>query len=203
MLESSPFRCSGFEVSGNPISRSVLVFTASTFVFSPSTLACSGQVDNRILEELWGDEAAGKQNALWVYVSRLRSVLEPARSDSHESTVLVTRDHGYSLLVDSERVDAAQFEARVAEGRASLKAEPEAAGTLLREALDQWRGSALEDFTYEEFAQTEIARLEELHVGATEDRFEADLRSGKAGELVAGCCGRLLVSILFFDLSLK
>ena len=31
---------------------------------------------DRILEELWGDEAAGKQNALWVYVSRLRSVLE-------------------------------------------------------------------------------------------------------------------------------
>ena len=112
---------------------------------------------DRILEELWGDEAAGKQNALWVHVSRLRSVLEPARSDSHEGTVLVTRDHGYSLLVDSERVDAAQFEARVAKGRASLKAEPETAGTLLREALDQWRGSALEDFTYEEFAQTEIA----------------------------------------------
>ena len=49
---------------------------------------------DRILEELWGDESEGKENALWVYVSRLRTVLEPDR-DQH--TVLVTRDHGYVL----------------------------------------------------------------------------------------------------------
>ena len=27
---------------------------------------------DRILEELWGEDAAGKENAMWVYVSRLR-----------------------------------------------------------------------------------------------------------------------------------
>ena len=31
---------------------------------------------DRILDELWGDDADGKENALWVYVSRLRGALE-------------------------------------------------------------------------------------------------------------------------------
>ena len=33
---------------------------------------------DRILEELWGDDGAGKEKALWVHISRLRSALEPA-----------------------------------------------------------------------------------------------------------------------------
>ena len=41
---------------------------------------------DRILEELWGDDAAGKENALWVYVSRLRSVFEPDRVDRDRPT---------------------------------------------------------------------------------------------------------------------
>src|SRR4026209_86552 len=54
----------------------------------------------RILDELWGDEALGKGRALWVNVSRLRSALEPDRGQRGESTVLLTRDHGYVLEVD-------------------------------------------------------------------------------------------------------
>ena len=34
---------------------------------------------DRILEELWGDDAAGKEKALWVHISRLRSALESPR----------------------------------------------------------------------------------------------------------------------------
>ena len=52
---------------------------------------------DRILEELWGDDAAGKENALWVAISRLRTGLEPARDGHGGSTVLLTRDHGYML----------------------------------------------------------------------------------------------------------
>ena len=36
---------------------------------------------DRILDALWGEEADGKENALWVYVSRLRTVLEPGHSE--------------------------------------------------------------------------------------------------------------------------
>ena len=55
---------------------------------------------------------------------------------------------------------------------------------VLGEALALWRGSVLEDFTFEQFAADEIARLEELRIEAVEDRIEADLRNGRGAELV-------------------
>ncbi len=140
---------------------------------------------DRILDELWGDEADGKENSLWVYVSRLRSALEPDLTDAGESRILRTRDHGYVLNVDESSIDAVAFERAVAKGRDLVGTDPEEAARLLHGALDLWRGSPLQDFTYDEFAQTEIIRLSELRLGATEDAFDADLRRGRAGELIA------------------
>ena len=139
---------------------------------------------DHILEELWGDEAEGKENALWVYVSRLRAILEPDRDRDTHPEVLVTRDHGYLLQVDQESIDAYRFEQAVIRGRSSIKDDAGAAAGVLREALELWRGSALQDFAYDGFAQAEITRLEELRLGAVEDAIEADLRSGLAGELI-------------------
>ncbi|MCZ6506323.1 MAG: BTAD domain-containing putative transcriptional regulator [Actinobacteria bacterium] len=139
---------------------------------------------DRILEELWGDDAAGKENALWVYVSRLRSVFEPDRVDRGQSSVLLTRDHGYLLNVDPGSIDAWEFEEAAARGRELIKDDPEAASEVLARALQLWRGSALEDFAYHDFARMEVVRLEELRLSAVEGRIEADLRRGKAGELV-------------------
>ena len=112
---------------------------------------------DRILEELWGDDAADKENALWVYVSRLRSLLEPDRVDRGQSSILITRDHGYMLSVDPASIDAREFEEAAAEGRALIKDDPGAASEMLARALLLWRGSALEDFAYHDFAQIEMA----------------------------------------------
>jgi hypothetical protein len=62
------------------------------------------------------------------------------------------------------------------------------AAATLRKALALWRGEPLEDFTFEPFAQAEIARLTELHLGAREDRLQADLALGAHAEL----CGELM-----------
>ena len=51
-------------------------------------------------------------------------------------------------------------------------------------ALALWRGPALADHRFDEFAQGEIARLEELRLEAIEERFAAELASGHAGDLV-------------------
>ena len=63
------------------------------------------------------------------------------------------------------------------------------ASERLREALSLWRGPALADFAYESFAQTAIARLEEIRLAAVELRIDADLvlgrHDGLAGELEA------------------
>jgi basic membrane lipoprotein Med (substrate-binding protein (PBP1-ABC) superfamily)/DNA-binding SARP family transcriptional activator len=139
----------------------------------------------RILEELWGTEAEGKENALWVYVSRLRSALEPQRAERGESAVLLRRDHGYELSVELADYDVAQFEQLVSDSRELKRSDPGAAAALLTEALDLWRGVAFEEFQYEEFAQNETSRLDEARVAATEDRLEADLARGLAGELVS------------------
>ena len=54
----------------------------------------------------------------------------------------------------------------------------------LAAALALWRGAALAEFTYESWAQPEIARLEELRLAALEGRIEADLECGRDTELI-------------------
>jgi len=87
---------------------------------------------DRILDELWGEGGAGKQNALWVHVSNLRSVLEPERPPRSEGTVLLTRAPGYLLRVDSAELDSAAFEHLVSEGRGLLSSDPPAAANAWR-----------------------------------------------------------------------
>ena len=96
----------------------------------------SGQVisTDRILEELWGEDADGKQNALWVYVSRLRSALDPERSDRSESSILVRRDPGYVLDIDRSEIDVHVFEDALRAARLIAVDDPEAAVTQLQTA---------------------------------------------------------------------
>lgn len=132
----------------------------------------------RIVEDLWdGAPPESAAHAVEVYVSRLRRALAPVQ--------IVGEAGGYRLAVDPGEIDATVFERLVAAGRAALAVgDVTGAEAKLREALALWHGPALADVAYESFAQTEIARLEELRLTATEDRVEADLRLGRHAELV-------------------
>jgi hypothetical protein len=92
------------------------------------------------------------------------------------------------LHVDPDDIDAHRFEMAVGPCRTLARDDPVAASRDLSEVLALWRGNALEGFAYDEFAQAEIARLEENRLAATEGRIDADLRSGlhrdTIGELV-------------------
>jgi basic membrane lipoprotein Med (substrate-binding protein (PBP1-ABC) superfamily)/DNA-binding SARP family transcriptional activator len=138
----------------------------------------------RIQQEIWGDDAEGKENALRVYVSRLRSALEPDRARG-ESSMLETRGAAYQLNLDTDRLDAVFFESEVARGRDLLETNPGAAAEALRSALDMWTGDAYVEFAYEDFSQVERHRLGETRVAAIEDRVAADLAMGLSGELVS------------------
>ena len=138
---------------------------------------------DRILEELWGDEAEGKLNALRVYVSRLRDALDPDRERYGESA-LQTVGTGYRLEVDDEDYDVAQFERLVTAGKGLLRSDPAGAAASLRSALELWRGPPFEDFGYDNFAQIEAHRLSEMRVDAIEDRVDADIATGLGGQLV-------------------
>ena len=130
---------------------------------------------DQLIDEVWGPEppktaAASLQN----YISRLRKAIG--------SDLIVSQAPGYLLRVDPERFDLARFERLVAEARRT--GEPRDRAEKLRVALSLWRGPALEDLAFESFAQTEIARLEEARLEALEERLDADLALGRAGDLV-------------------
>lgn len=140
---------------------------------------------DRIIDELWRESTGrDREKALWVVVSRLRTALEPDRKKRSDGSILLSRPPGYVLSVDPSSVDANRFEALATEGRGLLETEPAEASLVLREALGLWRGHALEEFMYEAFAEAEVTRLEELRLATLEDRIDADLRSGRARDLV-------------------
>src|SRR5262245_46140541 len=134
---------------------------------------------DRLVESLWpGEQPDTAAHAVQVYVSQLRKALG--------TEAIRTRSPGYVLEVEPEHVDVHRFAQLADDGRLSLEGGDAAdAATLLREALALWRGAALSDFTYEPFAQTEIARLEELRLVALEGRIDADLALGRHAELVS------------------
>src|SRR3954471_3881102 len=130
---------------------------------------------DRLIDALWGASppfTCGK--SIQVYVSRLRKAIGDKG--------LVTHAPGYVLYVDPAELDLARFEQLVAEAR---RASPETASGKLGEALALWRGPPLGDLAYEQFAQAEIARLEEMRLGAVELRLESDLALGRHAEVVA------------------
>jgi YVTN family beta-propeller protein len=136
-----------------------------------------------LVHELWGGQPpAGAQGSLDVYVSRLRRALGAAAN----GPVVVTRPGAYCLRLADGQLDVRRFERLVARGRSALAANtPDQAGASLRAALQLWRGNALSDLSCEPFAQVEIGRLEELRLGAVEDRIESDLALGRHADVVS------------------
>ena len=112
---------------------------------------------DRLIDDLYGAQPpATAAKSLQAHVSRLRKALEPDRP-------LRTRAGGYVLDLADAEVDAERFALLVADGGEALAAN-DAAGAAqpFQEALELWRGPPLVDFSYEGFAQNEMARLDEL-----------------------------------------
>jgi predicted ATPase/DNA-binding SARP family transcriptional activator/peroxiredoxin len=139
----------------------------------------------RLIDELWGEHPpASAAKTLQVHISRLRKGLEQAGGGSGDG-VVVTREHGYELTVNRERVDSIRFERLIGEARGELKVGRVArAASLLEEALSLWRGPPLSEFCDERFAEVEMARLGELRLGALEELIEVKLALGRHTEVV-------------------
>jgi predicted ATPase len=133
--------------------------------------ACS--IDE-LVDAVWGESPpASARKLLQVYVSALRKVLP-------EEVALVTEGPGYALRLPAESLDADRFETHVADAAAALATgNPALASSLADRALALWRGPALADVAYDDFARGEAERLEELRLVALEQRLEAQLRLGR------------------------
>jgi predicted ATPase/DNA-binding SARP family transcriptional activator len=136
---------------------------------------------DELLEALWGEHPpASAGQALQKQISRLRRRLGDSGS------LVRHQPPGYALDIDPHAVDSRRFEELLRSARVALgRDDPERAAADLQTALALWRGEALADYRFDEFAQREIARLEELHVEAIEERLAAELAGG-GGEALIG-----------------
>ncbi len=140
---------------------------------------------DRLIDELWGERPpSSAAKAVHARVSRLRKALAGA-DGAATADLVVTRERGYELKLDLESLDSLRFERLVAEGRGLLAAgRPERAASMLERAMSLWRGAPLADLAYEQFAQPEIVRLEDLRVAALEQLIEAKLALGRHAEVI-------------------
>jgi DNA-binding SARP family transcriptional activator len=141
---------------------------------------------DRLADDLYGDATpASAVTQLQGHVSQLRKLLDPDRPAGAPGSLLETREPGYLIRVAPEQIDLQRFERRTEDAlRALARGDAADAATVLRGALDLWRGPALADLADEPFAQPAIARLEELRLIALEHRIEAELALGRHLELV-------------------
>jgi WD40 repeat protein/serine/threonine protein kinase len=124
-----------------------------------------------LIDRVWGGEPPeSARNVLQTYISHLRSALGSDRVEG--------RTPGYVLHLDPGELDAVRFESLVREAR-SANGQSDRAASLLKEALELWRGAAFADLAAEESLAGEIARLTDLHLQAQEERIGADIACGR------------------------
>jgi predicted ATPase/DNA-binding SARP family transcriptional activator len=134
----------------------------------------------QLADALWGEAPPpGVRNSLQGLVSRLRRALG-------SNDVVAMRGGGYVLDLERNSIDIHRFEDLVGEARAAAgDGDDPRARELLVTAASLWRGHALAEFVYEDFAASVSSRLSELRLTAIEDRLELDLRLGNHTAVVS------------------
>ncbi len=134
---------------------------------------------DHLIDAIWGVHPPDSARKLvQVYISQLRRVLG--------LDAIETVGRGYRAHVASTGLDAQRFDRMRADGRRALTAgdNPELALALARRALALWRGPALFEVAYEQFAAAEAMRLEELRLECAGDALDAELALGRHAEMV-------------------
>ncbi|MFJ6832840.1 AfsR/SARP family transcriptional regulator [Streptomyces sp. NPDC091209] len=127
-----------------------------------------------LIDEVWTDDPPqDAPAALQALVGRLRRAIG--------KDAVTSEAGGYRLRAARDDVDLFVFERLVTEGRTALgDGDARTAAARLREALALWRGPALADLS----DRTAATRPESLRLEATRSRVEADLRLGRAFDVV-------------------
>jgi DNA-binding SARP family transcriptional activator len=129
-----------------------------------------------LLDTLWDAQPPPTaKTALQGYVSSLRKLIGAERIE--------TLPAGYALRLRRGELDAERFESMVAEAGQTDDAARRL--QVLSSGLALWRGEALADFRYDEFAQAELTRLGERRLAALEERLDAELALGRHAEVLA------------------
>ncbi|MFI7662478.1 BTAD domain-containing putative transcriptional regulator [Micromonospora parva] len=130
-----------------------------------------------LVDWIWGEHPpSDAANSLHRLVSRLRKALPEGSIEGQAD--------GYRLVVEPDVVDAVRFERLVGQARDD---EGPQRGRRLREALDLWRGAAMQDVGLVDSTALDAAvtRFDRLRLTAMEDRFDVEVGLGHGPELVA------------------
>ena len=131
----------------------------------------------RLIDDLWGDAPPSTARAaLQVYVAGLRKAL------GGDGATLRTKAPGYVLELEAGSLDLDRFTQLRAEAHEAP--DPGHRATLLHEALTLWRDDPLPELRTEPFSTAAVAQLEQLRLGALEERIDADLALGRDAALV-------------------
>ena len=166
----------GISVSG-PDGAAQLVGARQRTIFAALAVRVGTVVPRtRLIDALWEDPPLTADKTLNSHIARLRQALAACgRPDA-----LVTRAPGYVLRLDPAQVDARRFEDLVRRARGTAATDLAAAARQLRESLALWDGAALADAEPVDWLAAEVARLDELRLAATEDRWAFELAAGSS-----------------------
>ena len=133
---------------------------------------------DRLIDDLWGEQAPPTAaKTLQVLISRLRKTLG--------RDTIVRQGGGYVLAGDGISTDVERLESLLPNVRdANAVGNVAAAAEAVSAAASLFRARPLLDFQYEEFAQSEIARLEELRLQTLEERIEQALIAGRHAQVI-------------------
>ena len=128
----------------------------------------------QIVDALWGENPpAAVRNGLQGLASKLRRALGSAE-------LVAMRGGGYALDLPPKPSTCTGTSSALRRDRPPRpRAMRTARSQLLAEADALWRGDALADFTYEEFASAAITRLSELRLAVIEERIDLELALGR------------------------
>jgi predicted ATPase/DNA-binding SARP family transcriptional activator len=135
-----------------------------------------------LIEAGWGDNLPDNPpNALQYQVAQLRKIIE---IDAANPQYLITSKPGYRLDLDTVSSDAEQFEELLAAAReAFATGDNDRAASLLDESLALWRGAALAEFRYDDFARADAERLEDERIAAVELQMDIAVVAGRHVEV--------------------
>jgi DNA-binding SARP family transcriptional activator len=136
---------------------------------------------DRLVDLTWSDSPPRTaRHAIHVRVSQLRAMLAKA-AGNRAGVEIVTHGSTYLLRADPMRVDAHRFRALVSDALA--QSDDINRSSLLRRALELWRGPVLADVAAPTTDQL-CRGLDEARLAALEEWFDAELRLGRHSTII-------------------
>jgi DNA-binding SARP family transcriptional activator len=135
----------------------------------------------RLIEAVWGEDPpatarAQIQMAVWQLRRRF--------AEWTDAELIVSYPAGYAIEVPGASMDMLRFDQAVAAGRDAVRrGDIAAAGKMLRDALDMWRGSAAAG-VHSRVVEAAVLRLDEQRLGVLEECLDLELRLGRHHEVI-------------------